>query len=467
MNCSPDAVVTMDERGRVLDLNRAAESMFGYSAAEARGRVAESILVAPRLREAHAGALQHLREGAGTQLGPRPSHGVHADGTQFPVEVTLGRTSESPPRVVAWVRDVTDRHTEERRRRALLQSAECLNQIGSWEWIPSEGRLLWSDNLYRIFGLLPGERTPTPDVALQRTHPDDRAALARAFEHLRRGRMDPFSFRVVLDGGVARYLHVTLAVAERRDGRPYRMVGSLQDLTQRRRTEQAIALHVGACEALAEWRSIERDAERLLANLGRALELVAGVLWVPEGRELVARATWQDDEVAARPYLAAARRARLRRGAGLPGRAWERGEPLDATKRSPAQPGCTRAQHELPGGLAIPALHGDEVLAVIELRGTHDAELTPQLLRSLTGISHQLGRFLARRRGDLGRSVLTARELEVLRLAACGQSVIQTAESLSLSPTTIKTHLEKCYMKLRVSSKASAVATALRRGFID
>jgi two-component system nitrate/nitrite response regulator NarL len=55
----------------------------------------------------------------------------------------------------------------------------------------------------------------------------------------------------------------------------------------------------------------------------------------------------------------------------------------------------------------------------------------------------------------------------VLRLAASGLSVNATAESLSLKPSTVKTHLDKSYMKLSVSSKAAAVAQALRRGLIE
>ena len=61
---------------------------------------------------------------------------------------------------------------------------------------------------------------------------------------------------------------------------------------------------------------------------------------------------------------------------------------------------------------------------------------------------------------------LTAREVEVLELAAEGQSAPAIAERLVLSPATVRTHLEHIYNKLGVHDRAGAVATAMRLGLI-
>jgi DNA-binding CsgD family transcriptional regulator len=61
---------------------------------------------------------------------------------------------------------------------------------------------------------------------------------------------------------------------------------------------------------------------------------------------------------------------------------------------------------------------------------------------------------------------LTPREVEVLTLASHGQSYVQIAEQLVLTPGTVKTHLAHCYAKLEAPDKAAAVATALRLGLI-
>jgi two-component system, NarL family, nitrate/nitrite response regulator NarL len=65
------------------------------------------------------------------------------------------------------------------------------------------------------------------------------------------------------------------------------------------------------------------------------------------------------------------------------------------------------------------------------------------------------------------RPVLTARELEILKLTAQGLSGPQVALQLHLSPATIKTHLQSVYEKLEVSDRAAAVAVAMRRGLLE
>jgi two-component system, NarL family, nitrate/nitrite response regulator NarL len=61
---------------------------------------------------------------------------------------------------------------------------------------------------------------------------------------------------------------------------------------------------------------------------------------------------------------------------------------------------------------------------------------------------------------------LSPRELDVLRLAAEGNTAPEIAERLVISPATVKTHFENIYEKLGVTDKAAAVAYALRVGLI-
>jgi DNA-binding transcriptional LysR family regulator len=91
------------------------------------------------------------------------------------------------------------------------------------------------------------------------------------------------------------------------------------------------------------------------------------------------------------------------------------------------------------------------------------------LLPVLRSVAHELrGQSMGRRFiGEAhGREELTARELEVLQLAAHGLSARQVAERLTVSPATVRSHLENIYPKLGVTDKTSAVATALRQGLI-
>jgi PAS domain S-box-containing protein len=368
---------------------------------------------------------------------------------------------------------VSGSRQEADRRQALLEAAEEVAGGGSYEWIPADGDLLWSDNLYRIFGLEPGEITPTPEYVFAHTHPDDQKRVVSHVAKLREGGApEPLDYRIVRPDGVVRHLRAALAVAESRGRQPHRVVGWVQDVTERRRAEREIAAHAAVAEALSGWESLDSGAEELLARLADAMDFVAGALWLPRGDVLVAHVVWTAASVGSQlsGYDVATRAARLPRGAGLAGRAWERREPIDAGAavrgRASGREEAAAAEG-LRGAVAIPAMLGEEVLAVVELASREEAELTPRLMRSLTGIGQELGRFLGRRRGELEAPLLTPRELEVLQLAAQGLSARSTAERLVVSPGTVRTHFENIYPKLGVSDKASAVAVALRLGLIS
>lgn len=357
---------------------------------------------------------------------------------------------------------------EERRLQDLLASGEQLAQIGTWEWIPPGRDLYWSQNMYRIFGFDPGEVRPTLDLVMGMAHPDDRERLAQNVRDLaERDAPRSVDFRIIRRNGERRYLKGTRTILELREGGPPRLVGVTQDLTDRRDADREIAAHVALAEALVEWETLEAGARGLLARLGNALECTSGIFWVPAADVLEPRVLWRLD--AGEPPAETASPAPSRRGMGLAGRAWETGSPLGLTLAgTAAEPGDAALSGEEPAaGVAVPALAGDEVLAVVELQADSEIRMDDRMMRSLTGIAHELGYFLSRRRGELAGALLTAREIEMLQLAAHGLSGRETAERLTISPATVKTHLENIYRKLGVSDKPSAVANALRLGIID
>lgn len=90
--------------------------------------------------------------------------------------------------------------------------------------------------------------------------------------------------------------------------------------------------------------------------------------------------------------------------------------------------------------------------------------------RGETVIDRQLQALLAseiQRRTPSDEQSLTARELEVLRMTAAGQSAPEIAAELHLGASTVKTHLQRVYDKLGVTDRAAAVAEGMRRGLIE
>jgi PAS domain S-box-containing protein len=285
------------------------------------------------------------------------------------------------------------------RLRALLERAEHIGQLGSWEWRPDEDELLWSANLFRLFGLEPGEVRPSPDLVFGFAHPDDRERVEAEVARLgREGSLRRLDYRIVRPDVGVRHLQATIAAVERdRDG-PGRIVGSVQDVTDRRRADREIAAHIAVATALGEWRSLDDGAQRLLSGLGDALGAAFAALWVPDGAGLSCRAIWHLHPHRLEPLAAVTRGEAYAPAGSLAARAWQLGMPLVATIEH-GEPASDRRAAALSGRLrgatAIPALWGGAALAVVELLASEEVEPTDRLMLSLAGIGAEVGQLLA------------------------------------------------------------------------
>ena len=115
----------------------------------------------------------------------------------------------------------------------MVDRAERLARSGTWEWDLESDELLWSDNMYRLLGVQPGAVTPSPEYVLSRMHPADRDRVEHELEAARRtGRLPNVTYRVVWADGGIRWLRSFCELADSRDGRPARMVGAVQDVTE-------------------------------------------------------------------------------------------------------------------------------------------------------------------------------------------------------------------------------------------
>ena len=361
--------------------------------------------------------------------------------------------------------------SEALRRLAMFERAEELAQAGSWTWRPATDDVLWSSNLFRLLGLEPHTTTPSVEAVLQLTHPDDRPRVARQLESAaREGQLPPLELRVVRPDGTVRHLRATGGAVGRAHARPRELIGSVQDVTDQRLAERELSAHLAVSEVLRAWNSFDEDGERLLRSLADALGFAAGTLWLPRADRLVPCSHWASASVPGQEFKNATLALRLPRGVGLPGRAWQRKEPV-AVRNVLHDEGFLRQQAAasagLTGAVALPVLAGDAVVAVIDLQSLEAIDASDRLMRSLTAIGYAAGGFLAHRRGQLGLRPLTPREAEVLGLAAGGLTGQEIAELLVISRATVRKHFENIYAKLGVSNRASAVAHALREGLIE
>lgn len=122
-----------------------------------------------------------------------------------------------------------------------LSVAQNMSNIGSWDADLQTNLVIWSDQLYRIFGLEPEGCTPSLEKFVEFVHPDERRLVKNKIENALRNHK-PFKFenRIIRKDGEERILSAKGFVAIDASGEPIRIYGSAQDITERKRADQTI-----------------------------------------------------------------------------------------------------------------------------------------------------------------------------------------------------------------------------------
>ena len=178
-------------------------------------------------------------------------------------------------RLTGVATDITARKQAEeaaRRSTELLQRAQAIAHVGSWELDLIEDRLTWSDEVYRIFGLAPQEITATRAAFLERMHPDDRATVAAAYTRSLQENRDTYEIEhliVCKNTGAIRVVQERCQHFRDATGKIIRSAGMVHDITERKVAEEKV--HA----ALAEKEVLLREIHHRVKN---NLQVVASLI---------------------------------------------------------------------------------------------------------------------------------------------------------------------------------------------
>lgn len=243
-----DAIVTVDQRGRIVSFNPAAEKLFGFKADEILGHRVARLLPA----RFHQGHLQSLRRFAQGDEAPRRVGGVgsgimglRADGTEFPLEASISviRTPSGllqttiirdiSPQVSA-MQELTDR---EARLRLAMDSAN----LGWAELDADTGRLTVNQATAHIFGLGDDPKDWVLSNFLEPIFPEDRDFVRKVVETIiREDRQLDAELRIVRPSGEVRWVYGRGRLYRNEEGRPQRVIAVVMDINERKHTESQL-----------------------------------------------------------------------------------------------------------------------------------------------------------------------------------------------------------------------------------
>jgi diguanylate cyclase (GGDEF)-like protein/PAS domain S-box-containing protein len=240
-----DAIVTITPDGKVTWFNRGAERIFGHSAEEIIGQPV-TLLMPERYRDlCVAGLHQYLRTGEARVMGGTTELvGLRSDGSEFPIEMSLGETLEDGERLFTGViRDITER---KRTNDALREARDRFRSVFDhapigMAVVSLEGRYSQVNrSLCEILGYSEGELVATTWQEI--THPDDMADSLAYTHRIIEGEIPRYHLekRFLHADGHTVWASLSVSLVRDSEGKPLYFVSQIQDVTERKEAERKL-----------------------------------------------------------------------------------------------------------------------------------------------------------------------------------------------------------------------------------
>lgn len=287
---------------------------------------------------------------------------------------------------------------------ASLAAAQALAKLGSWEQDMATGEGTWSAEMFRLYGRDPAQGVMSYADFLATIHPDDCETFRRNEAlALAERRSSWHEFRIMRPDGSVRWIQGWNTPICDGAGEVVRLVGTEQDVTERKRTEAFVELQHAVTRELAQARLLEPTARKVLEMMAGGLGWDFGALWTVERTTKTLRCveTWQRSPEKFSEFAAETMKLVLGDGQGFPGRiASNRASML--IEETGIEQGFVRREIAMRDGLhaalGFPIMSRDEVLGVVELFHHSSRDPDAEMLTVLSGLGTQIAQFMARLR---------------------------------------------------------------------
>ncbi|MEO8794979.1 MAG: PAS domain S-box protein, partial [Daejeonella sp.] len=230
-----------DTQGNILDANDKFLNLVGYTKNDLKeGKLNWKEMTPKEFAPKDGNALQQIQSGGSCV--PYEKEYIRKDGTRFPLILGAAlNPGEESDKGIAYIIDISKRkkaETELIKSNNLLAEAQKISQIGNWEWLPETDEVFWSDEMFIILGVEPQSFKVKSDTILEFVHPDDVSLVAKATEKaLKENKAIPVDYRIIRRDGEIRNISGIGNPTLDENGKLIRMVGSSQDITDRKKVE--------------------------------------------------------------------------------------------------------------------------------------------------------------------------------------------------------------------------------------
>ncbi|MEH1913638.1 PAS domain S-box protein [Nostoc sp.] len=252
------AIISTNSEGIIQTFNLAAQKMLGYTANEVIGKLTPNTFHDPEELKQRTDALsqetgREIPFGDLSMVKTQQDNCeveltfIRKDGSRFPVALSVKPLCNLEGQIIGGVgiaKDITQQKQIEaqlRKNAANLESAQRIANLGSWEMNLQTQQLIWSEEVFRIFGRNPESGTPSYKEMLHYIHPDDRArrdfVLLQAMEQ---GQPYEIEYRFYRADGSLGYLLSRGEFILDINRQPCQLIGTILDITKRKQTEEQL-----------------------------------------------------------------------------------------------------------------------------------------------------------------------------------------------------------------------------------